>query len=641
MKAIAFSNNDIAIIAWTFGGRIEGCLGFAVYRTDVKAGVETCLPAMATFPGQQATHGRTTADDPIQKFFWKDVFAQRGGSYRYRIVPLGGSPGNLSPLPIGALTTNVVQLTPDHGVLSAYFNRGILATQATSHALHSDDNLNAMKEEAVKRIADPADPLRMDLAGDLTEALLQLPREAAAHGTELYCALYEFEDAQLIAALESVGKNAHVILSNMPGEVNGARTDDVYEPQRRAASEVVDVIDRMMPGGHIGHNKFTVLVEGGVPKAVQFGSTNWTSRALCAQSNNSIVARSPALAAAFKDYWDRLKADTDASGGKSKQLAALRQADKARAPAIAVEDGSATVQLWFSPNTDKARAPKAKRPSPEPSPPDLAEVFGLIKGARQAILFVEFEPGSPSVIDAIAEAQKANPALFVRGTVTVASAAEQFAVGIRGDAEGDGGADAADDERIPEDYRVIHATGVRDPTGAWERELNSVGYAVTHSKYVVIDPFTDGCAVITGSHNQGYQASYNNDENLAIIRGHRPLAEAYAANALDIYDHYAWRWWLTRDANAWTSLRPDETWQDSYFDADSRPKSAELNFWLAASPSANALAAPAPTDLNRAVPDLTPGQASDAAAAPRKHVKRVSHATGYPAGEMPRGDHDG
>jgi hypothetical protein len=93
MKAIAFSNNDIAVAAWTFGGRITGCLGFAIYRIDVKAGTETCLPALATFPNQDATASRTTAQDPVQKFFWKDVYAKRGGSYSYRIVPMGGQPG--------------------------------------------------------------------------------------------------------------------------------------------------------------------------------------------------------------------------------------------------------------------------------------------------------------------------------------------------------------------------------------------------------------------------------------------------------------------------------------------------------------------------------------------------------------------
>ncbi len=120
MKAVAFANNDIAVVAWTFGGKAPGCLGFAVYRIDVRAGTETCLPAMATFPDQDASKpGRTTADDPIQKFYWKDVYAKRGGTYRYKIVPMGGTPGSLQPLTYGPAVSNTIQLSPHYGTLSA------------------------------------------------------------------------------------------------------------------------------------------------------------------------------------------------------------------------------------------------------------------------------------------------------------------------------------------------------------------------------------------------------------------------------------------------------------------------------------------------------------------------------------------
>jgi len=643
MKAVAFSNNDIAVAAWTFGGRIAGCLGFAIYRIDVKAETEICLPALATFPGQDATANRTTAQDPVQKFFWKDVYAKRGGSYRYRIVPMQGTPGALTPMAIGSLTTNIVQLTPDHGVLFAYFNRGILATQATAHALHDSGDLARMKQELLTRIADPTDQLRLDLAGDMIEALMQLPKEAAANNGTVWCGLYEFEDGQLIGALTDLRGRANVILSNMPGTVNGQKTDDTYAAERKQAADAgVNVISRMMPGGHIGHNKFTILGTNG-PQAVQFGSTNWTDRALCAQSNNTIIARSPKIAGAYKSYWDRLKADTDAAGGKGKQAAPLRTGDGAKV-SIALEDGSGAVDLWFSPNTPKERAANH---AGEATPPDLQEVFDLIAGAKQSILFVVFEPGEPSIIDAVAKAQRANPALFVRGTVTVAKAAQDFAVAIKGDAPGDSsGETLPSGQTIPTDYRVIPATGVNDPIGVWEKELNSAGFAVTHSKFVVIDPFSDGCVVVTGSHNLGFQASYNNDENMAIIKGHRPLAEAYAANALDIYDHYAWRWWLAKNpATAWTALKPNDTWQDTYFDADSRPVSPELNFWLVAQPSADALPTPSAVPTDRSQPAVQEimrrGQGGPQPATPPAtrgrpgrpvRVKTVSHATGKPHG---------
>jgi hypothetical protein len=122
----------MAVMAWTFDGKIPNCLGFAIYRIDSRAGTETCLPAMAAFPEQDASKpGRTTADDPVQKFYWKDVYAKRGGTYRYRIVPMTGAPDALQPMHYGPAITNNVQLSPHFGTLLVYFNRGILATQAT------------------------------------------------------------------------------------------------------------------------------------------------------------------------------------------------------------------------------------------------------------------------------------------------------------------------------------------------------------------------------------------------------------------------------------------------------------------------------------------------------------------------------
>jgi hypothetical protein len=40
------------------------------------------------------------------------------------------------------------------------------------------------------------------------------------------------------------------------------------------------------------------------------------------------------------------------------------------------------------------------------TPPDLAEVFKLIGQAQQAIVFLVFQPGSPSIVDAVAAALK-------------------------------------------------------------------------------------------------------------------------------------------------------------------------------------------------------------------------------------------
>lgn len=48
--AVAFANNDVATIAWSYGKRPDGCMGFALYRIDAQ-GKETVLPSHASLQG--------------------------------------------------------------------------------------------------------------------------------------------------------------------------------------------------------------------------------------------------------------------------------------------------------------------------------------------------------------------------------------------------------------------------------------------------------------------------------------------------------------------------------------------------------------------------------------------------------------
>src|SRR4029078_9404670 len=86
-NAIAFCDNDVVVVAWSYGTKLAGCMGFAVYRIE-PAGTQTPLPSMAVFPGFVARRGQTTASFPVQKFYWKDPYARlvadRAGSARVR-----------------------------------------------------------------------------------------------------------------------------------------------------------------------------------------------------------------------------------------------------------------------------------------------------------------------------------------------------------------------------------------------------------------------------------------------------------------------------------------------------------------------------------------------------------------------------
>jgi len=49
-----------------------------------------------------------------------------------------------------------------------------------------------------------------------------------------------------------------------------------------------------------------------------------------------------------------------------------------------------------------------------------------------------------------------------------------------------------------------------------------------------------------------------------------------------VYDHYAWRWWLSQDKDTFGKpLDPTDGWQDRYI-KDGKVISAELQFWLGA-----------------------------------------------------------
>src|SRR6476620_5752794 len=116
-NAISFADNDVTVTAWSYAKKPEGCMGFSIYRIDNK-GKETPLPSHAVFKGDTIRRGQTTAEYPVQKFYWKDPYARliaettKRFKFRYKIVPLEGAPGHLTPMtsrPI--LTTNEVEVT--------------------------------------------------------------------------------------------------------------------------------------------------------------------------------------------------------------------------------------------------------------------------------------------------------------------------------------------------------------------------------------------------------------------------------------------------------------------------------------------------------------------------------------------------
>ena len=564
-RAIALANNDVVLLVWGVEERIDGCLGFAVYRREGD-GDATPLPAWVGFEGEDNPDWEpdTTERWPIQKFSWRDLTADRGRAYRYEIVPMVGEPGDLAPLEDRRLVTNEVELTPQRSEhVRAWFNRGILSTQALANKLPHDAQGGPSSAELLERIRTPGDDIRLGLAGQIIDALGELPLRARNGGGHCNAALYELSDPELVSFVDD-REHLSTVLSN-----TGPEDETNRDARRRLHENGNDVTDRMLGSGHIGHNKFIVQLDSdGAPQAVMTGSTNWTSTGICGQVNNAIVIESRPLAEAYLDFWTRMKAECP-PGERATQSADFRTRNKElsiesiREPR---EIDGAEVRLCLSPNTKQQSKPSQNPPAPV----DMEELFTLIAGARQGILFLLFQPGRPSVLDAILEADIADPDLFVRGAATDPAAIEDYATTLF--------------HRTGERAEVAAAAALDHDFSWWQKELLKASprsHAIVHDKVLVIDPMSSDCIVVTGSHNLGYRASYANDENMLIVKGHRSLAEAYATHVMDVYDHYRWRWRSRRRRDGdrrFAGLDRTDAWQAKYF--GNRVTEAEQRFWL-------------------------------------------------------------
>jgi len=699
-RAWAIANNDIIHIAWSVDDKIPGCTGFAIYRSRSDGqGPEVPLHSLLTFvtdpagdaPAKGAPHPLAPHQplDPgappalIKAFKWRDLLRpdQHGIAFKYRIVAMQGPEGAPVPLPgIEPLITNEVTSTSRYGAIDAFFNRGILSTQALANALKQlgGVSLTTLK----KAIADKDSAVRAHLTAQLEGAVVSLLKQRATEGGECFAALYELTDDRLISELVAAGDKLHIVLSNNTGDDRKNYDGANHDARGRLAGSGAELISRYLPDGRsIGHNKFMVYVDrDGRPQTVLTGSTNWTASGLCTQNNNCLIVRSPQLAERYMQYWNDLKDDTVAAGipPTAKPVTALqgtklRSKDAVKPTVLELDGGGETIEVWPSPNTGGFIPSAKKSPDRPPTPPDMNDLFDAVAKAEQAVLLLVFQPGAAgsarswTVVKQLSDVCHAKPGLFVRGAISDDQEALEF--------------EAARNNLM--DAEMVAPAGIMKDTAPWLREIYKAGHAIVHDKIVVIDPFSDKCVVATGSHNLGFKASYNNDENLVIVRGNRPLAEAYATHIADIFEHYRWRWYNRREAErkaaaAWVKDGSDpataldkkydpnnfflaaiphddvgDTWQARYFDP-TRLASLERQFWVAAAgalpprsagtgPGFNSGLTPAETAFRAAKAALhkkskksgaAEEDSGEAAAAPRRRPAKKAKA---PAKKKPAG----
>jgi phosphatidylserine/phosphatidylglycerophosphate/cardiolipin synthase-like enzyme len=486
-----------------------------------------------------------------------------------------------TPRPLGYLApptvTNSIHVTSKRGPFRSTFTNGILAAQWLRNVLLDDGVIEP--DELINKIENPDDSHRKYLAGDV----IPLIHELMERKGEFHLALYELEDKEIEGILLENKSRIHVILANTSANKKGEWDERNKKARAHLVAEGVDIQHRMFNNNtHIGHNKFVVHTPPwGSPMSVLTGSTNWTSTGVAGQTNNAVLIEDDAVAGAYLAYWKRMKKDVlPLPRPLSKALKDNQQSKKFResnqdSAQFQLGNG-ATLTSWFSPNMLQRKKPTSKK-KPAPTPPDLVDVYGLMRRAQDIILFLAFYPGQQGKDCIIGEAIDIglkDHSLLVSGAVSSPQAMPNY-VPKKKDEDGE----VVEEGESPATFdngnvSIVRASRIDDRNllgdfGAEQLTAKGAIGAIIHDKLVVIDPLSPNCHVILGSHNLGFKASYSNDENLVIVSGDKELAEAYAVHILDVYDHYRFRAIEAerkrQGKSKWSGfLETDDSWQQGY-----------------------------------------------------------------------------
>ena len=298
LEVKVYDNGDHTSLVWlpSDGQSIPNCRGFAIHKTlRASAGanaIESYVGELVGFSDDEKFDPSAPWKFPIQRFMWWDYLVQPGNVVQYSIVPVvGPDKDHLQPfLPDASAQTPPMTVSGQASThISAYFNKGIVSAQWVSRALKAISP-NAKLSDL---IAQTNNSLRNALSGLLRPQLLQLLDDVRKNDGEIYAALYELNDPELIPALVALGQKCHLILAN--GAFKPPDNDENIKVRAQLRGKI-DLHDRKVGKGHFAHNKFLVACNSaGNPRRVLSGSTNWTVTGLCTQANNGVIVDDPKI----------------------------------------------------------------------------------------------------------------------------------------------------------------------------------------------------------------------------------------------------------------------------------------------------------------------------------------------------------
>ncbi|MHC2461539.1 phospholipase D-like domain-containing protein [Bradyrhizobium embrapense] len=545
----AYANADDILIAWQPDTWSNDWVGFQLERrNNITQQTIVLSNRIPPKPGEKpvADAGISSTQSPFRRCIWTDHSVVDTDNVSYRVTAMkSGANGTFTPdaASVSAWTTPAVASGDAGGGLSAYFNRGTLMSQIVSRFVKGDTSDDSLRN-FVKGLSDPANQARRYLSGDALHEILAFLHDADLRGSQVHAAIYEMNDEELVGALKPFGSRGNVLLGNgsatkpnIAGELSGAGLTVKHRDLSNAGRSSPSV-----------HNKFVVESDAhGNAIRVLTGSTNWTTTGLCTQLNNVLIIENAVIAKRYLDQWGRLVA-----------------AGNAMPPALKASNSTPTsdanISVYFAATNGEA---------------EFKPVLDLIKNAKDGALFLMFMPGQSPLLSALLDRAQQND-IYVRGVVsTMMPSKNGNIVSVGGQVVKSGAPQQSfhDDVQLPHGVNATNEPSWADVEFSVQQIRNAGMIAIVHSKTIVVDPFSDNCAVITGSHNFSVAASEKNDENLVIIRGNKQLAQAYALHINGVYDHYSWRGYLGSGGN------PDQIYSlDGWKPGGG--KEQELDFWM-------------------------------------------------------------
>lgn len=534
LRVRAIAGSHVVILAWDSrnGRKPKGgdLLGYAVERSTLELGAvveKRWVRGIKRFKdkdrGLPAGTPVSSAEHPIQTFQWGDYTVRPGRTYRYRVVPVHGTPLNLTLRDAEAASVDVISEPegdfPGPSVRhDVFFNRGVIGSQAYAREFGNRD----------PHENDPTAPEMVWLSRGLFEALTRFIA-LAKDGMGLRGAFYEFHYQPAVDAFaRAVEAGADVKI------VYDAAGTSAYKVRNERAIAVAGLGDAAVPRTvteGLRHNKFIVLLDRGNPVAVWTGSTNLSAGGIFGHSNVGHIVWDVTIARAYLDYWNRLAQNLTPTK--------LREPNRAATPLPAAATPKHSLIPVFCPRDEKdqsttiqwyaARMAEAKRMV------CMMVAFNLDEAFQQVI------------------ARENDVLRYI----------------IKDDALGAG-------ESVGVDHDVSFAAGGRLPEGALANFLGERANPLNvnryvHGKFMLLDPLGADPTVITGSANFSRPSQRSNDENMLVIRGDTRVADLYVGEFMRVFDHHYARYVVQRQQespDAGYLKENEDAWLPPHFEPD-------------------------------------------------------------------------